>query len=269
MAWHWFVPHEINDHQPHFLRRNVIVSLTVAVLVVQLTYVVSVTKILPSSPQVAAVLPGVLVDETNQQRLAMNLPLLQRNPLLDQAAKAKAEDMATKGYFAHASPIDGTTPWHWLDQAGVDYIYAGENLAVNFTDHNRLMNAWLNSPTHRANIVDPKYNQIGMATAVGMYKGRESLFVVQYFTSSTFANQQQTAAAGESGVFDRLLVSPHGLVMYLYAALAALIILALIIKIFTKTKTKYPELIAHGMALLLILIALIYLNSELINRGAI
>ncbi len=79
----------------------------------------------------AAVLPGILSDFTNENRQQQNLPALTVSPLLTEAAQLKANDMATNGYFAHASPA-GKTPWYWLDQVGYDYQYAGENFAVNF-----------------------------------------------------------------------------------------------------------------------------------------
>jgi hypothetical protein len=92
----------------------------------------------------------------------------------------KANDMAEKGYFAHTSP-EGKTPWYWFKQAGYDYSYAGENLAVNFFESKDVAEAWMNSPTHRANIVKKDYTEIGIAVATGMYEGRQSVFVAQLF----------------------------------------------------------------------------------------
>ena len=60
----------------------------------------------------------------------------------------KAQDMATLGYFAHVSP-DGKTPWYWIEKVGYDYQYAGENLAINFSDSKDVTNAWMASPLHK------------------------------------------------------------------------------------------------------------------------
>jgi len=81
----------------------------------------------------AEVISAVLADLTNGERQTQNLPILTVSPLLNEAAEMKATDMATKGYFAHTSP-EGKTPWYWLEQAGYNYQYAGENLAINFSD---------------------------------------------------------------------------------------------------------------------------------------
>lgn len=132
--------------------------------------------------RLAAVLPSVLVQATNKERQGDNLGTLQENELLTRAAKLKAEDMASKGYFSHTSP-EGVTPWTWLNIVGYPYEKAGENLAVNFIDSVDVINAWMKSPSHRDNILSDKYDEIGIATAKGEYKGKEGVFVVQYFGS--------------------------------------------------------------------------------------
>ncbi|MBX4198760.1 CAP domain-containing protein [Candidatus Parcubacteria bacterium] len=130
----------------------------------------------------AAVLPAVVAALTNDARRVNNEASLTGNALLDKAAQAKANDMATKGYFSHVSP-DGTLPWQWISRAGYRYEYAGENLAVNFEDSDRVVNAWLASPTHRFNILRPQYTEIGIGTATGIYNGRQATFVVQMFAN--------------------------------------------------------------------------------------
>jgi hypothetical protein len=100
--------------------------------------------------------------------------------VLDAAATLKAQDMAKGSYFSHNSPT-GVTPWHWFDAAGYSYVYAGENLAVFFTDSTAVVEAWMKSPTHRANIVGSNYREIGVGTAKGKYNGYDTVFVVQLF----------------------------------------------------------------------------------------
>jgi uncharacterized protein YkwD len=132
------------------------------------------------STSLAAVISATLVDLTNTDRGVDNLGGLTVSPLLTAAAQAKANDMATKGYFAHVSP-DGLNSWYWFKQAGYTFIYAGENLAVDFSDSADVETAWMNSPTHRANILDGNFTQIGIATAQGTYQGHPTTFVVQMF----------------------------------------------------------------------------------------
>lgn len=128
---------------------------------------------------VSTILPAVIVDLTNEERIAMTTPLA-RNEILDTAARLKAEHMAAKGYFAHYSP-DGISPWYWFDEVDYSFVHAGENLAVLFTDSEDVVEAWMDSPGHKANILNEAYTEIGVGTAHGNYKGRDTVFVVQLF----------------------------------------------------------------------------------------
>ena len=121
-----------------------------------------------------------LVKLTNADRAVNNLQGLTVNPILEKAAQMKADDMAVKEYFAHDSP-EGKTPWHWFQQVKYSYSFAGENLAVYFSDSNEVERSWMNSPTHRANILNANFTEVGIATANGKYQGQETVFVVQMF----------------------------------------------------------------------------------------
>ena len=123
---------------------------------------------------------AVIVDLTNENREESHVGLLERSTVLDEAARQKAEHMAEGSYFAHNSP-DGVTPWYWFDKVGYQYAYAGENLAVHFTDSGEVVKAWMDSPGHRANILSEDYREIGIGTAKGEYQGFPTVFVVQMF----------------------------------------------------------------------------------------
>lgn len=148
---------------------------------------------------VGAVLPSTVVQLTNEERSDVAASPLRRSSILDQAASLKAQHMAQNGYFAHFAP-DGTSPWFWFDTAGYSYAHAGENLAVHFTDSDEVVEAWMNSPTHRANIVDRKFTEIGVGTARGTFQGHRTVYVVQLFgtpaaTAAVPANNVATAQA--------------------------------------------------------------------------
>ncbi len=146
------------------------------------------------STQFAAVVTSRLVSLTNGDRSDQGLGTLTVNPVLVAAAQAKADHMAANSYFAHTSP-DGSTSWSWFNKAGYRFAYAGENLAVDFTDSGDVNRAWLNSPTHRANIMNGKFTEIGIATAEGTYQGRKTVFVVQMF-----GTPQQSAASAQAAI---------------------------------------------------------------------
>lgn len=124
--------------------------------------------------------PKEVVDLTNTARQEAGLSALEENAELDAAAQEKATDMFVNNYFDHVSPT-GTTPWNWLDKNGYDYHYAGENLAINFTNAKEQHEAWMQSPTHRKNILNPKYAEIGVAVQKGFIEGNESVITVQVF----------------------------------------------------------------------------------------
>ena len=132
--------------------------------------------------QFATVLVGALTSGTNAERAENNLSVLNENELLDKSAQLKAEDIVKNNYFAHNSP-DGKAPWYWLDKVGYKYEYAGENLAINFNESEDVITAWMNSPTHKANIVKNKYTEVGSGIATGTYKGKEAVFVVQHYAN--------------------------------------------------------------------------------------
>lgn len=175
-----FIPHEGNGHRPHILhQKNIHRILGLVIFIEVFTFLIPTIAFVGKADN-NAILPSVLSQLTNEARAAQNLPALTVSPLLNEAAQAKANDMAANGYFAHVSP-DGKTPWYWLQQVGYNYSYAGENLAVNFTDAQDVSNAWMNSAEHRANILQANYTEVGTGVAEGMYEGNEAIFVAQDF----------------------------------------------------------------------------------------
>lgn len=175
----YFIPHKINNFRPHLLRETG-ATLLFSIVIMLFILAVSGRFILSRIDMTALVLPKVLVDYANDDRALEKFHQLKINPVLEKAAQLKANDMAERGYFAHKSP-DGKTPWYWFKEAGYDFSYAGENLAVNFDDSVDVNKAWMNSPSHRANIMNGNFTEIGIATADGFYQGRKTVFVVQLF----------------------------------------------------------------------------------------
>ncbi|HMQ02060.1 MAG TPA: CAP domain-containing protein [Candidatus Doudnabacteria bacterium] len=125
---------------------------------------------------------GVII-ETNRHREQHGLIPLRMNDKLNIAAKAKLDDMFRQQYFEHQSP-DGKTPADVIKAAGYEFISVGENLALgNYQNDVVLVQAWMDSPGHRANILDSKFNEIGVAVGKGIYEGREVWMAVQEFGS--------------------------------------------------------------------------------------
>lgn len=119
---------------------------------------------------------------TNEQRTRNGLPPLKLNSGLAAAAARKGEDMFSEDYWAHISP-SGKDPWFWIDQSGYDYVFAGENLAKDFVDPRSVVSAWMASPSHRDNVLNKKYEEIGIAVLDGNLNGYKTTLVVQMFAT--------------------------------------------------------------------------------------
>jgi len=118
---------------------------------------------------------------TNLQRQQNGLASLKDNPLLDKAAALKLKDMFTNQYFGHIS-TSGAGPDFWIEKSGYEYVMIGENLALgNFEDDQELIEAWMQSPGHRANILNQRYQEIGVAVGRGTFEGKLTWLAVQEF----------------------------------------------------------------------------------------
>ncbi len=175
-----FIPHADNEYKPHFFRLHSVLVVAAIILVFGTGTLLLQKTIIEKTNYLAAVISSAIVDLTNSDRQTNSLQELAVNPLLERGAQMKADDMAAKGYFAHTSP-EGLTPWYWFKQTGYNFVYAGENLAVRFNDSVDVERAWMNSPGHRANILNTHFTEIGVGVAQGTFEGQTVVFVVQEF----------------------------------------------------------------------------------------
>ena len=289
-----FIPHEGNDHQPHFLRSENIRIIVLIVFAIELgVFALPFISVLSptSNNYIAAVLPAVLDDLSNQNRQSQHLAVLTVNPLLNKVAELKAQDMATKGYFAHVSP-DGKAPWYWFNLVGYKYEYAGENLAVDFTDSQDVTSAWMNSPTHRANIIKNAYTEIGTGIASGMFEGRQTIFVAQVYgrpasavvvneptkvvknvslasttkvlgasTEEATTNVENVEPTSNSNLFDKYITSPRHVANLIFVILGILVALALLAKLFIRMDKRHPILITNGLIVLVFIFGVYSVNN--------
>jgi len=174
-----FVPHTRDNPRPIFWH-----PFSIALTILALLFFSSFLRIDSENKEslLGDIRSGAIISFTNKERKENNIPTLEENEKLNEAARLKAQDMASKSYFAHYSP-EGISPWFWFTKVGYEYQKAGENLAVNFDDSKDIVDAWMNSPTHKENIIKEGYTQIGIGTAVGFHKGKEATYVVQLFAS--------------------------------------------------------------------------------------
>lgn len=137
-----------------------------------------------------------IIQLTNAKRAENGAGQVTYNAQLAQAAAGKVANMFAENYWAHYSP-SGKSPWSFMSAAGYKYVYAGENLARDFGDAQSVVNAWMNSPSHKSNLLDKNFKEIGVAVASGTLTGQEGILVVQMFASpvSQIPTQQNLAQA--------------------------------------------------------------------------
>jgi len=178
---HLLIPHEDNNFRARLIHHDF--------LTVYLLLAFFLTFFFKNSPLFIKDVLGFATDIsvekllllTNQQREKNRLPSLEYNQQLSQAALEKGKDMFAKNYWAHYSP-DGKTPWDFILSANYRYEYAGENLAKNFLFSQAVVDAWMNSSTHRDNILKKEYTDVGFAVVNGVLNGEETTLVVQMFS---------------------------------------------------------------------------------------
>lgn len=175
---HLFFPRSSNNYKAKIIRPSGIFSLLALFLICQVL-----VSHLPGGSVLglsADFTPEEIITQTNKKRQELGLSELRTDDALTLSARAKGEDMLAKDYWAHVSP-NGGTPWSFFTGNGYQYKYAGENLARDFEAPKDVVNAWLESPTHRENLLSSKYQDIGVAVVSGDFGGKPIVIVVQHF----------------------------------------------------------------------------------------
>ncbi|MDB5224407.1 MAG: hypothetical protein JWO43_29 [Candidatus Adlerbacteria bacterium] len=274
---HHFVPSEHNSYRPHILRRSWLVFFLTLALVAEGFLVSNLITRQTSATFLAAVLPGEVINLTNTERKGNKVGTVTENAKLDAAAAAKAADMAAKGYFSHVGP-DGKQPWLWIDAAGYNYQYAGENLAVRFVDSKDVVNAWMASPSHRANIVKGNYTEIGVGVANGTYQGQPAVFVVQYFASpapsvlGAATGPAEVAAAGSQKFMQSFLetlrhieANPRTATGWVLGGIVALLVVALVLAFVVHIQIQPTSMLVAGSLVTAFALSILIFNSNFLG----
>lgn len=199
----YFIPHAGNNYHPHILHAKRALFYSALFVSMKLIAVLVVLSL----PLRVFVMPDVLAQEqkqivalTNVMRTDLGVNELIVRPMLEKSAQAKADDMVVNEYFSHTSP-EGLTVREFLRQAGYRYSTAGENLAMGFSTAEQVIEAWKNSPTHYANLIDKDFIDLGVGLSGGVYAGEPVVYVAQHFaspsalTAVTVATKNNTAVA--------------------------------------------------------------------------
>ncbi len=178
---HLLSPHPANNHRPKLLHPAMLSALAALMILTN-----SGLKIFAQvTGGILGYASDITVEQiltlTNQRRLDAGLPALKLDDRLADAARRKAGDMFTFNYWAHVNPQNNREPWYFFDAAGYQYRYAGENLGRDFGTTSPLVQAWIDSTTHRENLLSSRYRDTGIAVVNDTLQGVETTLVVQLF----------------------------------------------------------------------------------------
>ncbi len=177
---HLFLPHSDTHAKAHLISPAGLFAWVALFIILQ----VSLSLVNTVRPGILGVSANIDYKEVirlvNIEREKKGLEPLTENDNLNVAAYKKGQNMFEEQYWAHYSP-SGKDPWGFITGAGYKYSYAGENLARNFTNANDAVIAWMNSPTHRDNILNSKYRDIGISVVQGTLNGEQTTLIVQEF----------------------------------------------------------------------------------------
>ncbi len=240
-------------------------------------------KVLGFSSNITA--DGLLVG-TNEERQKLNLEKLVLNDELSQAALAKAQDMFNDQYWAHVAP-DGKQAWDFIKEAKYVYKYAGENLARDFNNNDEVVEAWMASPSHRENIVNGDFTQMGLAVVNGNLKGFNTTLVVQIFAVPSSVTMKgndggefhlpkaaeptfevNDSVAGAETINRDLVFSPLNLTRAFFLLVVLLIVLTLLYDSLIASSRKYERLVGQNFAHVALFVTVAFL-LVLFKGGAV
>ncbi len=174
-----FIASKENNYQPCVLHSDFLFPLILGFFILRII-ALPLYYHFPKSAFFAKIVSSEIVSLLNNERQTLGLSSLEENSQLTEAAISKAQDMLKQDYFGHKSP-SGVPAWYFIEAAGYRYQVAGENLAIGFLDSSEVHQAWNNSPLHKQNLLDPRFQEIGVGVAIGDFQGNETTVVVQLF----------------------------------------------------------------------------------------
>lgn len=270
-----FLPHPKNNHQAHLIKPQFLALWVMSILV----SLVSTNIFFSDRPQVLGFSTNIDVEKiislTNQERKKMGLTTLKENPILDQAAVEKAKDMISKNYWNHFAP-DGTTPWYFFGKSGYQYSSAGENLARDFYTNDAVVSAWMNSPTHRENILSKDYQDIGIGVVYGKLDGKDTVLIVQLFGSPATGSPQIVAsktfvpeANNSSALGLDVKIKDLGVTQKTLVTLLSFLALVYLLDLVIIYRRKIYRANSHSSLLHFTVIVILIFSIVLVNKGGI
>lgn len=261
---HLFAPRTTNNYRARILHASFLTVIVISFFLLS----IGVRFVKTHNPEVLGISYSItdneLLQYTNLERVKNGMPELKLSNQLSDAARRKAAFMFEKNFWAHFAP-DGTTPWSFVRAAGYDYSYAGENLARGFSNSSDIVSAWMNSPSHRENLLSNKYTEVGYAVTEGSLTGEDTVLVVQMFGSpSTVTNTtQKTAGEVESYTVSNIpkaetvkppIVNAPSVSKSITSTVVIFLIMVLILDLIIVKRKKIPRIVSHNIDHIILLI---------------
>jgi len=265
----YFIPYAANDFRPQALEKKAAIFFLVVFIGAEIIFLLS-AFLVPRSGLFADISAIAIFDLVNKSRAERGLKELAENVELRRAAEAKAADMVKNDYFNHVSPR-GVAPWFWMEKSGYDYYYAGENLARGFIDANSVFDAWMRSKTHRANILNANYDEMGVAVVSAEISGKKTNIIVQMFGSrfkTKTIPQSGRPSSFQYGKMTKAFLSDiSGISQNLFAAGLVFILVVFLLNLFIHVRIQHRDLILNGLVIIAVALGAIIFNNYLINSG--
>jgi hypothetical protein len=237
------VPHRHNQYRPHLIRSKLLIPSLLILFGMQIGVNLATSgEVLGEKSYIST---QDLLATANSMRKQSGAGGLRINHELSVAAQSKVQDMLTNQYWSHVSP-QGVQPWSWVEESGYRYKTAGENLAKNFHSASAITQAWYDSPSHRENLLDPDFVDVGFATAEGVLNGKSVILTVALYGQPTFAGAvaatapiaalpaNEKAAFNSAGTYgrltlvDRINVSIQAIPPTVFITISILVVLLLV-----------------------------------------
>jgi uncharacterized protein YkwD len=271
------IPKEENNFRAKALHANFLTTYLVLAMVLTFAfkhYSVNPTDVLGFATDITV---AKLYELTNKVRSGEKVSNLSFSQKLSDAAYNKAQDMFNRNYWSHFAP-DGTAPWKFVVESGYEYELAGENLAKNFLFSNGVVDAWMNSKTHRENLLRKDYTEVGFAVVNGTLNGEPTTLVVQMFGKPL----PETAARQNSQIPKTAYSAPVVLAeevsnpavnlstasFNIGAFFIVFLLVALVVDLYYATKMNVLRVTGKNIAHILF-IGFVFLGLLLLTRGAI
>lgn len=176
----FLIPNYDNNHTPSALRPRYLAAYALIIILAKLFISSYLFILYPTVLSAFTAIENEVLNLVNNSRADAQVIQLEIDSELSRAAQAKADDMIANDYFSHFGP-DGKKPWDWIDYGKYGYSIAGENLGKDFITADAVHRALMASSTHKKNILNPRYRNLGIGIAAGKIDNRDTLVLVQMF----------------------------------------------------------------------------------------